>query len=347
MRLSLATYRLLFKHPFGTAHGLRNGTDSVFVRLCDNGHEGYGEATLPPYLNETQAHVFQELKGMDLVRQIDALRTGKDVSNETLSPPTRAALSTAYYDLISRQQGVSVSTLLTRGVGTGSPQGRAMVTLGHSSPHEIPAKLKELPRSAILKVKLGSDHDLETLGVVLGADERPLFLDANQGWMNVAQAMAAIGVVGGARLVGLEQPFAKDRLDLHKELRDEGAGALFADESVQDMADLERSVEAFTGVNVKLMKCGGLDRAFAMINRARELGMAVMLGSMSESSLGCGAMAQLAGSADLLDLDGPWLIANDPFMGLGMTEDGLTVEEPFGVGIRPSDKVLDWINVGA
>ena len=223
-----------------------------------------------------------------------------------------------------------------------------MMTLGHSRLDEIPAKLRELPPSDILKVKLGADQDLEILNAVLRADERPLFLDANQGWTTVAQALAAVDLVGRDRLAGLEQPFAKDRFDLHKELMHQGVARLFADESMQDLRDLERVSAAFSGVNIKLMKCGGLDRAVELIERARELGLGVMLGSMSESSLGCGAMAQLGRFADLIDLDGPWLISNDPFTGLTLEDGRLAHEEVSGIGVRlRTEASLDWRPIGA
>jgi len=348
MRLALAPYRLYFKHPFGTAHGLRDGTDSVFVRIEHNGFVGYGEATLPPYLDETQQSVLEELRTMGLDEQLRLLEGGAvDVLN-SLSQPARAALTTAYYDLMSRQRTTSVSMLLTGHVKQQRPdRALTMMTLGHSALKDIPTKLKELPASDILKVKLGSDHDIATLRAVLCADQRPLFLDANQGWTTIAEAMTALEVVGQTRLVGLEQPFAKERLDLHRELRQQGVDRLYGDESVQNATDLERAADAFTGINVKLMKCGGLDRALELIGRARELGMSVMLGSMSESSLGCAAMAQLAATADLLDLDGPWLIANDPFTGLAMVAGELAFEHPLGIGVRPVEAVLQWSILGA
>src|SRR5436190_4135182 len=335
MRLSIAPYRLRFNHPFGTAHGLRDGTDSVFIRLEEDGHTGYGEATLPPYLHGTQASVIEEFRAVDPAVQLHAIEHGNEAFPGSMSPPARAALSTAYYDLTARQQDVSVSTLLASRLAKSTARARTMVTLGHSVLSEIPSKLIELPWSSILKVKLGSDHDQETLKAVLEQDDRPLFLDANQGWDTVEEAIASVELVGPARFIGLEQPFPADRWELHRYLRTRGVDRIVGDESIQDMADLERAAGVFSGVNVKLMKCGGLDRAVSLIARARELGISVMLGSMSESSLGCGAMAQLAGWADLLDLDGPWLVSNDPFEGLRMDRGELIVEDPVGIGTRP------------
>jgi L-Ala-D/L-Glu epimerase len=182
--------------------------------------------------------------------------------------------------------------------------------------------------------------------VVQACDHRPLLIDANQGWHSVDQAMDILEAVEMGRLAGIEQPFPKDRWDLHRELKSRIEAPLFGDESIQGIEELERAPEAFTGVNIKLMKCGGMDVAIGMSIRARELGLKVMFGSMSESSLGCAAMAQLQDHADVLDLDGPWLLANDPFTGLRMGPGRMTVEDRFGCGVS-LEAELDWHPVGA
>lgn len=346
MELAIARYRLLFKHPFGTAHGLRDGTDSVFVRLADGDQVGFGEATLPPYLNETQDTVIQEIRSNSLNVFISEANCSNRLpfpDDLALSSPARASLTTAYYDLIAKQLSIGISEILEVGRCRSRPE--TMVTLGHTDPSEIASKLKELPNSKLLKVKLGSHFDKAALEALLDLDDRPFFLDANQGWSSVEQALEAIALVGVSRVRGIEQPFPKDRWDLHRELKRRTEVPVFGDESIQDLADLEQAAEAFSGVNLKLMKCGGLDRALKMARRAKELGLEVMLGSMSESTLGCGAMAALNGCADLADLDGPWLIQNDPFQGLSMINGELKVSEGYGIGVRPRNGFdLDWTN---
>jgi len=347
MELAIARYRLLFKHPFGTAHGLRDGTDSVFVRLIEGDLVGYGEATLPPYLKETQESVIQELLSSEVkqfIESIDSSSHQKFPSELLLSGPSRAALSTAYYDLISKYLGIGINELLQ--VGSKPKRPKTMVTLGHSKQDEIASKLVELPASDLLKVKLGSDMDRSTLEALSTLDDRPFFLDANQGWTRVEQALELISLVGADRVRGIEQPFAKERWDLHHELKRRTDVPVFGDESIQGLDDLESAAEAFSGVNLKLMKCGGLDNALTMAKRAKELGLEVMLGSMSESSLGCGAMAALSGSAELLDLDGPWLIKNDPFQGLSMSNGSLQIAGGNGIGVDPRQGLeLDWVKL--
>lgn len=348
MQLALATYRLRFTHPFGTAHGLRDGTDAVFVRLSAGGMSGYGEATLPPYLPYDQSSVYADLIrfwrsfGTSIGERIDL-----PAAAEGLLPPARAALQMALMDLRSKEMSRSVESVLISG-GHGVDNSQAMVTLGHSAVEDIDQKISELPRTPVLKVKLGATNDRAVLEHLGQQRDRRFFLDANQGWTAVAQAVEAVRVLGEERVVGLEQPFAKDRWDLHQALRQAVAVPVYADESVQGLNELERAVEAFDGVNLKLMKCGGLDVALAMAERARDLGLHVMLGSMSESSLGCAAMLALCSHATLLDLDGPWLLANDPFQGLRLEDGLMAVDGRSGIGVeRRSGTVLDFTPVGA
>ncbi|HRF80439.1 MAG TPA: enolase C-terminal domain-like protein, partial [Flavobacteriales bacterium] len=319
------------------------GTDSVFVRLTNGERVAYGEATLPPYLKETQHTVHEELVSFWLNMKRGRLESNWGDATQTLSSPARAAFQMAYNGLNNRDISSKESS-----DDNGSARGLAMVTVGMGQVDDIALKLSELPFSPVLKVKLGSSNDLLTIEMIKRLDNRKIFLDANQGWSSVDHALRVIEAAGPAHVIGLEQPFPKDRWDLHQELKSRTDVPIYADESIQGPADLERAPEVFDGVNLKLMKCGGLDIAEQMAERARELGLRVMLGSMSESSLGCGTMALLADRADLLDLDGPWLIKNDPFTGLRMEQGKLVLggSGPNGVELREPSP-LEFITIGA
>lgn len=343
VRLSYASYRLLFRHPFGTAHGMRDGTDAVFVRLEGHGATGYGEATMPPYVGDSADSVISYLRDMDptlLERRTPETIIGRLPEG---SPAGRSAIGMAVIDLHARMQGRSVASVLGCASGTNVP---TMATIGHTKNDHIKLRINELPKSAWIKLKLGSGTDERMLEIVQRHDPRPLFLDANQAWGSVPEARSLIACVDASRLAGVEQPFKKDRWDLHGELQAMVPTTVYGDESIQEMQDLDRAAGTFGGVNLKLMKCGGMDKALLMAKRARALGMKVMLGCMSESSLGCSAMAQLQGEADAIDLDGPWLIGNDPFKGLGMTPEGMVMEGMQGSGVELLAN-LDWIMVGA
>lgn len=332
LRISYCPYRLRFIHPFGTAHGVREGTDSLFIRLEEHGAVGYGEVTLPPYLKEKPAEVVQRLEalGRSGLAHSDALRAVLD-DPDAFGPGQqgcRAGLQMAWIDLVGHQQQIPISHILDI---HRSKSVIALVTIGITEPRDVADKLRELPAFNALKVKIKDRSSMAMIEAVRRLDGRQLFLDANQGLDDVDEALALVAAAGD-RLLALEQPFAVDRADHQRDLQARIPVCIYGDESIQGPADLERAPGVFGGVNIKLMKCGGLDRAKAMADRAEALGMKVMLGSMSESSLGCTAMAHLAGQADIADLDGPWLIANDPFTGLGLRDGGLVVPDRPGIG---------------
>ncbi len=317
MELRFAPYRLRFKQPFGTAHGLRDGTDSVFVRLEDEGVQGFGEATLPPYVKEDQASVTEFLRSLG--KSVDRDRIFSIDPGE--HPAARAALTTAYFDLISKQECRSIEEILQLNDLPWPASKMSVITLGISDQSLVVAKLSELPNFNSLKVKLNGVDDEEILRLVLRLDPRPVLLDANQAWRSVDHALRMMDLVGQDRLIGIEQPFPVERSDLQEDLARQSGILIIADESIQTLNDVERCAGSFSGINIKLMKCGGLDEAVAMLKIAKHRGLKVMLGSMSESSLGCGAMLRLKEHAEVIDLDGPWLISNDPFYGVRL-EDG-------------------------
>ena len=333
MKISTARHRLRFKRTFTTAHGTRDGTDAVFVRVEHQGHVGYGEATLPPYLVETAAGVESLIQDIRLDGGVDEHGSNElldEIERKTVdAPAARNALTMAVLDLCARQAGRPLWAFL--GLNQPPGQARAMVTLACADLTEIPGRLAELPDSSVLKVKLGTPQDLELLKRVKQLDARQLLLDANQGLKSLDEALAIVELAG-SRALAIEQPFAREELQLHGALQQRVDIPVIGDESVQDNADLDRAIGVFGGVNIKLMKCGGIRQAIALVEKASRNGMAVMLGSMSESTLGCLAMLHLAGHAQLLDLDGPWLVGNDPFGGMVMRDGKLQSPLETGVG---------------
>ncbi len=345
LRISYAPYRLLFKHPFETSHGVRDGTDSIFIKLEENGVVGYGEVTLPPYLVEKPHAVMDRLRELahcapgsisDLLRLLD---------DERIFGPgamgCRNALHMACIDVLSKSSEITAKQVLniidTKSFVT-------LVTLGITPLADLRAKLMELPQSGGLKLKVGHPESKAMVLAVKELDTRPIFLDANQGLVSVEQG-TMLAEAAGSRLLGVEQPYCTDDELMQSELHELLKVYIYGDEAIQNLSELEHSNTIYNGVNIKLIKCGGLDRAKAMADRAGELGMKVMLGSMSESSLGCTAMAHLAGCADLIDLDGPWLIRNDPFEGMDMRNGKLVMPGRPGIGaVLKAD--LNFIPIG-
>lgn len=340
LRIEYAPFRLLFHRPFGTAHGIRTGTDSIFVRVSGDGVVGHGEATLPPYLKETPASVVERLRSFQALGPLDldhALSLLGALEWEG-SSGGRAALHTALTDASYKKIHSSVCEAYMNAYKASC---RSTMTISLMEPEEIAAALTDLPHSDILKVKVNGIDSSNAIKVIQQLDTRLLMIDSNQGLQRVEDALALLRSARPGSVLAMEQPFQRDQLDKHRELAAGTSVRVYADESIQDGDELEERHGAFGGVNLKLMKCGGLDEAHRMMARARELGLGVMLGSMSESSLGCTAMAQLADGADIVDLDGPWLITNDPFVGITMEQGRIQRPDGPGLGVRPRFE-LDW-----
>ena len=183
-------------------------------------------------------------------------------------------------------------------------------------------KVREAAGYPILKLKVGSPHDAEMLGVVREeAPEKLIRVDANTAW-TAKQALAALPMLQEFGVELLEQPVAAADIDGLRLLRRRSSIPIVADESCVTLGDIPRLVGAVDGVNLKLAKCGGLREAMRMIHASRAHGLQVMLGCMVESTLGIAAAVQLAPLVDYLDIDGAALLANDPFTGPGIGTDG-------------------------
>ena len=190
-------------------------------------------------------------------------------------------------------------------------------------------------RFNILKVKLGRDNDKELIEAVRSVTDLPLAVDVNQGWSDRFHALDMIYWLKEQGVEMVEQPLPVNRVYDTAWLSERSPLPVFADESVQGVKDLVRIKGVFTGVNIKLMKCGGLREAHKMVDIARAMGMKVMLGCMTETSCGISAAAQLSPAVDFADLDGNLLITNDCFRGVEVEKGRLVLGDRPGIGIKP------------
>ena len=342
LHLTVRPYHLRYHRPFATAHGSRTGTDAVFLQLVRNGVKGYGEAALPPYLQEGADRVRAVLEavspaGLDEVLAVPEALAWIDRATAG-SKGARSALVMAYYDLTANEIGCSVESMVKVEAG---PSARAMATLGMMPAEQVPEALRSLPKVGVLKVKVDAAQGEVLLKAAREHWSGAFFLDGNQGLGSVDQALRLLDMLEGREVLGFEQPFPVDRPELHRFLGERSGITVFADEAVQDAGDLDAVAGAYGGVNVKGLKCGGLDRALELARAARSRGLKVQLGCMSESSLGCAALLPLNALADLADLDGPWLIANDPFSGLEVRNGAYQATGDQGFGVQLARSLFD------
>ena len=255
-------------------------------------------------------------------------------SRGTGEPAAVAAVDMALWDLLGRRRGLSVGDLLEVPPGPTPP---TSFTIGLDSPEAVARRVREAGDYEVLKIKLGGDEDRAVLEAVRDVTDRPVRVDANEGWtLETAAARLEWLAAMGVELV--EQPLPAGRLEESRELRRRSPLPIVADEDVHQAADVARLAGAFDGINVKLMKCGGLEEARRMIAAARAHGMRVMLGCMIESSLAVTAAGHLSPLVDWADLDGNLLVTNDPFRGLTVEGGRLVLPEGPGLGVEPVDR---------
>ncbi|MGX6647435.1 dipeptide epimerase [Maricaulaceae bacterium MS644] len=294
------------KRPFVISTGSRVVQTAVQVVLLEDGVEGLGEASGVSYLGETAQSLAAQIEGVR-----GAIEGGLDrAALQDLMGPggARFAVDSALWDLEARRTGVSVAARL--GVPAPGPLTTAF-TISLDTPQAMEAAARDAAGLALLKVKLGAKDGLDAeraRAVRRGAPDATLIADANAGWTfdMLARNADALFEAGFALL---EQPLPAD-LDAALEGY-YGPLPLCGDESIQSLADIDRAASRYDVVNIKLDKCGGLTHALTMAARLRALDKRMFVGCMI-----CGARAiapafLFAQTADFVDLDGPFWLAED------------------------------------
>ena len=333
MKLSYYPYELKLAHTFTVASYSRTTTPDVQVEIEYEGYVGYGEASMPPYLGHTVASVCSFLSKVDLGRfnspfLLEDIMAYLDTISDG-DAPAKAAIDIALHDLIGKLLGIPVHRLFGYNPDSRRP---TTFTIGIDTPDVVLEKTLECSdHFKILKVKVGLDTDEEMINTIRKVTDLPLAVDANQGWKDRQKALDEIFWLKEKGVVLVEQPLPKERLEDIAWLTENSPLPIVADESIQRLRDLPSIRGAYSGINIKLMKCTGLLEARKMIAYARAEKLMVMVGCMTETSCACTAAAQLAPAVDFCDLDGNLLISNDIFKGM-VVEDGYMVL-PTGPGL--------------
>jgi L-alanine-DL-glutamate epimerase-like enolase superfamily enzyme len=244
----------------------------------------------------------------------------------------RAAIEMALHDWIGKRLGLPVWKLLGLDPAT-TPL--SCVTLGMAEPEEMERKLETVLDFPLLKVKLGGPGDVENLERIRRRYRGRLQVDANTAW-SAADAVRVLRRIEPLGIELVEQPVAREDLAGLGWVRERSGIPVFADESCHHAADIANLAGRVDGVNLKIMKAGGIREMLRTIHAARAHGMKVMLGSMVETSLALSAAAQLAPLADYLDLDGHWLLAHDPFDGAPRDRGVIQLDGRPGLGAVPA-----------
>lgn len=327
-------YTLELRHVFTVASFSRSTTPVVLTELEYDGIIGYGEASMPPYLGETQESVINFLSKLDLSAFSSPFETAEILSYvdqvDSKNTAAKAALDIALHDLLGKimqQPFYKIWGLNPNLIPATS------YTIGIDTEDMIRKKVEEAEQFKILKVKLGLDTDKMIIDTIRSVTDVPLCADVNQGWKNKEEALEMANWLHERNVVFLEQPMPKEMIDENAWLTEHSPIPTIADEGCQRLADVTALQGVYTGINIKLMKCTGMREAKQMAELARALDMKVMLGCMTETSCAISAAAQLAPLVDWADLDGALLIGNDIYEGM-YVENGLCrLPDRPGIGI--------------
>jgi L-Ala-D/L-Glu epimerase len=335
LRMEVEVLELRTKHPFVIARGGQSDHRTVWVRLIDgDGLEGWGEAAPSKFYGETPDSVIAALKVYSALLPDDPfkLEEAERAWEAKLrgNAAARAALSSALHDLVGKRLGVPVYRLW--GLDPCMAP-RSTFTIGLDAPERIKAKVQEAEEFPILKVKLGTDRDLEILRAIRDATDKELRVDANCGW-TVKRALRMLPILDEFGVTVLEQPLPPQDHDGLAAITAQADIPVIADESCLTTVDIPPLVGKVDGINIKLAKCGGLREALRMIAVARAHGLMVMVGCMIESSLGITAAAHVTPLVDIVDLDGAALLSDDPFVGARIDGGQVTLPSEPGLGVR-------------
>ena len=342
MKISYTAYPLQLKHTFTVAGSSRTETPDVLVTICHEGLTGYGEASMPPYLGESIPSVLSFLDKVDLSPFRDPFAMS-DIHAylNTLSDgdwAAKAAVDIALHDLQGKIAGMPLWKLWGLPALPGAEQGLPTTfTIGIDTPENVRAKTLEVAgQYRRLKVKVGVPGDRQLITAIREVTDTPITVDANQGWKSKEEALDSICWLCNQGVIMVEQPLPKSNLDDLAWLTERSPLPVIADESCQHLSDLNRLQGCVSGINIKLMKCGGLWEARQMAVTARALGLQVMLGCMTETACAVSAIAHLASFAQWADLDGHLLITNNPFTGGMLISNGcIVLPNTPGIGVIP------------
>jgi L-Ala-D/L-Glu epimerase / N-acetyl-D-glutamate racemase len=337
MKLEIEPIQIETAHPFRIARGTRTTYEVFIVSLTQDGFTGRGEAAPQPFYGESPMSVRAAVNSIGAMLDGDAedvrARLNRDDGDLfralRASASVRAALDMALWDLRGRREGAPVWQLI------GADPSRAPVTsftIGLDTPEVMDAKVDAAAAYRILKVKVGVPGDMETLDRVIARSGKTVRVDANEGW-DLETAMDKTVDLFRRRVEFCEQPLPHANEDELRQLKRISPLPIILDESVIDPADVARRRDQGHGINIKLMKCGGITRALDLVSAARASKLQVMIGCMIETSLGVTAAAHVSPLCDYADLDGNLLLKKDPFVGVSVREGRLVLPTAPGLGV--------------
>ncbi len=334
MKLTWRPLDLKLRRMFAISHGAIDVRHNVLVRIDAGGITGLGEAEPTAYYNETAESAIAALERCDPT-PLEGISKGVGVpeivaecaSQLQGSISVLAALDAALWDIRGKQLGEPVWKLLD---APGVSRKPTSYTIAFGDPDTMAREAETAHGFRRLKIKVGTDRDIACLAAIREVSDVPIRVDANAAW-TADEAIDRIGEMMAFGIELIEQPCAREDIDGLRRVRDAATVPIIADESCHTADDVAALTGAVDGVNIKLVKSGGLCEAKRIVASAKEHGLMLMAGCMTSSSLAITAASHIAGWMDFVDLDGNWLLERDPFRGASL-ENGV-VQPPATPGL--------------
>jgi len=345
MNIDFRTVHLHKRFPLAISRGVITGSDNLFVSVTENGLTGWGEMAPgstegadTPEAGETMLRAF----AAEALDPTSIHRTYANAVEAGVAPCALAALDMALWDLRAKQAGLPLYSVL----GLGRRAVPTSVTIGINPPEVVRERVPLLLNGTgvkALKIKLGSPEGIEADKAMFAAvvesaagHDVVLRVDANGGW-SLKDARHMMGWLAERGADYVEQPLLRGAEDQLSDLFADRALPIFVDESCRTSVDIPGFADRVDGVNLKLMKCGGITEALRIVATARAFGLKTMIGCMGESSVSIAAGSSLGELFDYIDLDSHLNLDPDPAEGAPI-EDGIVLPEPVpGHGGRLSD----------
>jgi len=337
MRVTVTDITLRLRHTFTIAHGSSDTRPNLIVALEHEGITGYGLAAPNPRYGETPASCRAALEAMGAELEGDPRAYTGLIEAMLASHQGEYAAKAALDAALMDWAGKSLGAPLYRIWGlepTAAP--KTSMTIGIDTPEQVAERAREAAGFAVLKIKLGSPDDRALIRAIRSVTDVPLRVDANEGWHDAEEALHHIGWLAEHGVELVEQPMPAANHGDMVWLKKHSPLPLIADEAFTGINDLAKIGEAYHGINLKLMKCGGTHIARQAIAVARANDLEIMLGCMVESALGIAAAAHLSPLVDYADLDGNLLITDDPYNAHPVVDGRVRLGDGPGLGVTPA-----------
>lgn len=329
MRLELQKFKLQLKHTFSISRESHDFQDTLIVALSSEEKTGYGEATSNTYYGITVESMISEIEAIQgEIENFDLEDPAifhKFLVEKRLSNFAICALDLAAHDLYGKIKGKPLYELW----GTSKESyPTTNYTIGLDTIDRMVAKMKET-YWPIYKIKLGTEDDVAIVKELRKHTDANFRIDANCAW-SAKETILNAPLLKELGVEFLEQPLKAGNWEGMEQVMHQSVLPVIADESCIVESDVEKCGLHFNGINIKLTKCGGLTPALRMVKKGKELGLKVMVGCMTESTVGISAIAQLLPQLDYVDMDGAMLLKEDIAQGVRVTEEAKVIFPDLG-----------------